>query len=451
MKIDRVELYYLHIPLSRDEPGFFAERTVFHPNWIPGYHQTDVRLYLLKLSSDSGHEGYAAVPAMGLERAGLGALLGAYLIGLNPLDIRLLNQRIQEFGYLGMRNGWVEAAFWDLIGKIRGEPVWRLLGGSGGHVYPYASLGSTHGHDPETVARLVRKRRGEGYRGVKIRVKSLDLPRMVEVVAAAREAAGPSLKLMVDANLGWPVDLVEASPRWDEDFAARFAQAIEPHAVTWLEEPLHRCDIEGMARLRRRTRTPIAGGEMNSTFLDFKAMLAAGSLDVYQPDAMLAGGTLAGGITEVRWLIGAIQAKNAQRAPGEPEIRYSPHTWTNGLGFAVNLQLMSLVPPEERGLLELPDDVNWQPAQWARFLRADFSRDAEGRIQIPDAPGLGVAIDWGIVRRFGRRIYLGTSLTLAAATLRDLGLREALSLRKRRAALLEQSARAELRLPEPPF
>jgi D-galactarolactone cycloisomerase len=452
MKINRVALYFLKIPLASPllwKP--FAERTTFRPSWIPGFHQTDVRLYLLELATETGLRGYAAVPAIGTERMGLGPMLGAYLIGLNPLDVELFNQRIQEFGYIGMRNGWIEAAVWDLIGKIRREPLWKLLGGSGGFVYPYASFGETHDLDPQAVAAIAERRRDEGFRGIKIRVKGLDLPRMVEVVAAARDAIGSEVKLMVDANLGWPVDLVMDSPRWDEDFATRFARAIEPYDVAWLEEPLHRCDFEGLSRLRKNTRTPIAGGELNSSYSDFKAMLELESLDVYQPDAVLAGGTFAGGISEVYWLVREIQARRAATPPGEKKIRYSPHTWSNGLGFAVNLQMVGLIPEAERSLLELPYDLNWRPQQWARFLDTSFPRDPAGAIRIPDAPGLGVGIDWGVVRRFGARLYEGTPLSVAAATVRDVGVREAMALRRRRQALLDRSARAELRLPAPPF
>lgn len=453
VKIDRVELYLLKIPLTPDRQRLrpFARRWTFRPSWIPGFHQHDVRLYLLVLGTDSGLEGYAAMPAMGTERLGLGPLFGAYLIGINPLDIELVNQRIQEFGYIGMRNGWIDGAVWDLIGKIRREPLWKVLGGSGGTVYPYASLGETHDLDPLVVATLVRQRREEGFRGVKIRVEGCELEHLVELVAAARDAAGRELELMVDANLGWPVDLVLESPRWSEDFAIRFAQAIEAYDVAWLEEPLHRLDFEGLARLRQRTSTPIAGGELNSSWLDFEAMLEHGSLDVYQPDAVLAGGTLAGGITEVYWLIREIQARRAAAPEGEKKIRYSPHTWTNGLGFAVNLQLAGLVPQVERSLLEMPYDAHWQPQQWARFLTTRFAREPDGSLQIPDAPGLGVEIDWDVVRRFGSRVYKGTLASVAAATMRDIGVREAMALRQRRQALLDRSARAELRLPQPPF
>ncbi|MDI1445350.1 enolase C-terminal domain-like protein [Polyangium sp. 6x1] len=451
MKIERIELYYVKIPLSGDRPGFFDDRVVFEPNWIPGYHQIDLRLYLLRLVTDAGIDGVAAIPAMGRERESLGALLGAYLLGLNPLDMRLVNQRIEEFSILGMRNGWIDAAFWDLVGKIRREPLWKVLGGEGGFAVPYASLGSNHDHDPRAVAELVTERRNEGFAGVKIRVKSDDLARMVDVVAAARDAAGDSMELMVDANLGWPVELVEKSPRWDEEFAERFAEAIAPYRPSWLEEPLHRADHEALARLRARSKVPIAGGEVTPSWREFRSMLDAESLDVYQPDAVLAGGTYAGGVSVVRWLVREIRRRNAARGPETRPLRYTPHTFTNGLGFAVNLHLFGLLPQKERGLFELPHDRYWQMPQWARFIRNGILRDAEGRLRIPDEPGLGVEIDWEVIARFGKRIDVITKASLAAWTVLDHGWREAVYLRNKKREVEDRSALAEFELPEPPF
>ncbi|MEI8259848.1 MAG: enolase C-terminal domain-like protein, partial [Deltaproteobacteria bacterium] len=298
---------------------------------------------------------------------------------------------------------------------------------------------------------LVRQRRAEGYAGVKLRVKSMDLERMVDVVAAAREAAGPSMEIMVDANLGWPVEILESTPRWDLAFAARFACAIERHKVAWLEEPLHRGDFEGLAALRSATRTPIAGGEINTTWRDYLDMLDRGCLDVYQPDAVMAGGTYAGGISVVRWVQREIARRNETRPAGEKAVRYTPHTWTNGLGFAVNLQLCGVIPAEERGLLEYPYDENWTVQQWAMFIRGGFPRDSEGRIRIPDGPGLGVEIDWDVIRRFGKRVYLGTPTTVAVTALSEYGIRAALQLRKKKDALSRASQGVAFAVPEPPF
>ncbi len=451
VKISKVELYFAKIPLEEGDDGFFSERTAFQPNWFPGFHQTDVRFYLLRLEADNGLEGVSAVPTMGSERDGLGPLLGAYLLGLNPLDTRTINQRIQEFAMIGMRNGWIEAAFWDLIGKALSAPVYALLGGSGGYVDPYASLGSNHNHDPRVVAALVRERKNQGYRGVKICVKSLDFNRMVEIVAAARDGGGRDMVLMVDADLGWPVELLERSPRWSIEFGARFAQAIERYSVAWLEEPLHQSDLEGMARLRKMTRTPIAGGEMNASWLEYKRMLELGSLDVYQPDAILAGGTMAGGVSIAYWLAREIEKHNEGLGPGERMLRLAPHTFTNALGFFVNLQLYGLVPPEERWLFELGHDEHYRPEQYSRWLKGGIVRDDEGRIRIPEEPGIGIQIDWEMIRKYGRRLYSGTKTSMGASMLFEQGLREMRYLAKKRQALEEESSRIEFSLPEPPF
>ena len=451
MKIDRIELYYVKIPLEDKPPGFFRQPAYFSPSWIPGFRQSEMRFYLLKLRTDEGHEGVAAMPAMGPERRGVGPMMGNYLMGINPMDIELVNQRIQEFSYIGMRNGWIDAAFWDIIGKVKGAPLWKILGGTGGFVYPYVSSGSTHGHAPAKAREMSQKALEAGYRGLKLRVKGTDPALMVDFLAAARDAAGDGLALMVDANQGWPVDLFDETPKWDLELAVKFAQGLEPYRVQWLEEPLNRGHFEGLAELRKNTKTPIAGGELNSSWRDFKAMLDLGSLDIYQPDAVMAGGTYAGGISVVYWLISEIRRRNANRAETSAKIKYCPHTWTTGLGFAVALQLVGVLPPEERSLLEYPLEGHWKPKYWARFIQGGFKPDEQGRIKIPDGPGLGVQIDWDVVGRFGKRIYSATAATVAWQTLRDRGLKQTMYLKKKKSRQLERTAKAHFAVPGPPF
>ena len=252
MKINRIELFYVKIPLEKTSVGFFGSPAYFTPNWIPGFRQSDVRFYLLKLTTNEGHEGFAAMPAMGPERKGIGALMGNYLLGINPMDIQLVNQRIQEFSYLGMQNSWIDAAFWDIIGKVRDEPLWKILGGSGGFVYPYLSTGSNHNHNKAKIRELSKQALEAGYRGMKLRIKSDELAPMVEFVGAARDEVGDRLDLMVDANQGWPVDLLDQTPRWDLEFAVKLAQALEQYNIKWLEEPLNRGNFKGLAELRKK-------------------------------------------------------------------------------------------------------------------------------------------------------------------------------------------------------
>ncbi len=449
MKIDRIELYYVKIPLEEKKPGFFAQPAYFQPSWIPGFRQSEVRFYLLKLGTDTGLEGVAATVGMGTERNGLGPMLGNYLMGLNPLDIGLMNQRIQEFSYIGMRNGWIDGAIWDIIGKSRNEPLWKVLGGSGGFVYPYMSTGANHDHDQDKSRELSAWAQSQGYKGIKLRVKSLDLNKMVDYVGAARDQVGPDMKIMVDANQGWPVDLIDETPKWDLDMALKFARGLEPHQVYWLEEPLNRGNFEGLAELRKNTSTPIAGGELNSSWRDFRAMLDLGSLDVYQPDAVMAGGTYAGGISNVYWLIKEI-AKHNQAHPDD-QLKFCPHTWTTGLGFAIALQLVGVIPDSERSLLEYPLEGNWTADAWARFIKGGFPRALDGRINIPEGPGLGIEIDWDVIKRFGKRIYKGSSTTVSMSALSDRGLKQAVYLKKKKQEQFKRSARAQFSIPEAPF
>jgi hypothetical protein len=93
MKIDRIELFHVAIPLAKP----------FHPAWIPGYPQTANRFTLARLTTDDGLQGLAAGVAFEREREGLGSLLGPYLIGLDPTDIASARQRIREASYLGWR------------------------------------------------------------------------------------------------------------------------------------------------------------------------------------------------------------------------------------------------------------------------------------------------------------------------------------------------------------
>lgn len=451
MKINRIELYLVKIPLEDKKPGFFTEPKYFSPSWIPGFRQSEMRFYLLKLGTDAGIEGYAATPAMGLERKGLGSIMGNYLMGINPLDIQLVNQRIQEFSYIGMRNGWIDAAFWDIIGKARQEPLWKILGGSGGYAWPYQSTGSTNGHEQAKIREIASQSMDAGYKGMKLRVKGKDIQAMIDYVAAARDVVGDDMHLMVDANQGWPVDLLDETPRWDLDFALKFAQGIEHLNVKWLEEPLNRGNFKGLAQLRANTTTPIAGGELNSSWCDYKTMLDLGSLDVYQPDAVMAGGTYAGGTSVVYWLIREIQKRNLANTDETQKVKFCPHTWTTGMGFALSLQLVGIVPDAERSLLEYPLEGHWKPQHWARFIKGGFNPDKDGKIQIPDTPGLGIEIDWDVIRRFGYRIYKGTPANVAFQTIRDRGLKQAVYLKGKKAEQLERTANAHFDVPQPPF
>jgi D-galactarolactone cycloisomerase len=263
------------------------------------------------------------------EREGLGGLVGPYLIGLDPTDVATVRQRFREVSYLGWRNYWMEAAFWDIRGKVEGKPVWMLLGGKeAGRAPVYASTGEIH--PPQQRAEEVLQLREMGFQTVKLRVHSFDPAEDVAQVEAVRRAVGDSMDIGVDANQGWRVALIDDAPLWTLERATDFTRACAELGVSWIEEPLDTYAYDELAELCRRSEVPIAGGELNGGWHEFKVMLEKGSYDIYQPDA-----TMGGGISDAKRVLDACR----QRGLG-----YTPHTWTNGLGFLINLHVCAAGP-----------------------------------------------------------------------------------------------------------
>ena len=406
MKIDRIELFHVAIPLPRP----------FHPAWIPGYPQTANRFTLARFTTDDGVQGLAAGVAFEREREGLGSLLGPYLIGLDPADIEAGRQRIREASYLGWRNYWLEAAFWDIRGKAEGKPVWQLLGGtSAGRAQVYASTGEVH--DPAQRAEEVQELRQQGFRAVKLRVHSFDFSEDVAQIAAVRRAAGDTVELGVDANQGWRVALIDDAPLWTLQRAAEFAHACAEHNIAWLEEPLDMYAWDDLAELRRRSRVPIAGGELNGGWHEFKVMLEKGALDIYQPDA-----TFGGGISD------AVRVMAACREQG---LRFAPHTWTNGLGLIVNLHVYAA--GDRAHPLEYPyEPPGWVPEARDGLLAEPIRVAPDGTIAVPTAPGLGIELDENKLSRYGERFFDITTRGIAVKTIREKGLFTALRLARKK-------------------
>ena len=406
MKIDRIELFHVAVPLAKP----------FHPAWIPGYPQTANRFTLARLTTDDGVQGLAAGIAFEREREGLGSLLGPYLIGLDPTDIEAARQRLREASFLGWRNYWLEAAFWDIKGKVEGKPLWQLLGGTtAGRVAVYASTGEVH--PPAQRAEEVLRLREQGFGAVKLRVHSFDPAEDIAQIETVRRAVGDDLQIGVDANQGWRVALIDDAPLWTLERAADFAQACADNRIAWLEEPLDMYAWDDLAELRRRSGVPIAGGELNGGWHEFRVMLEKGSLDIYQPDA-----TFGGGITD------AMRVMRACRAQG---LTFAPHTWTNGIGLIVNLHVYAA--GERDHPLEYPlEPPGWVPEVRDGLLAEPVLADSDGTIAVPEAPGLGVVLDEDRLAHFGEKCFEITTRGIAAKTIREKGLFTALRLARRK-------------------
>ena len=196
-----------------------------------------------------------------------------------------------------------------------------------------------------------------------------------------RAAVGDRLTLLVDCNQGWRMAWDTQKP-WQLAQAQEVAQELARYGVFWMEEPLHRADYAGMAKLRGATTVKIAGGEGTREIYEFYTLLERECLDVFQPDVVWTGG-----ITQLCALAHAVVAAGCI---------FTPHTWGNGIGLLANLHLTAGAVGAP--FLEFPwDPPLWTPARRDFMLATPVEADATGWLTCPDAPGLGIELDEAVL------------------------------------------------------
>jgi D-galactarolactone cycloisomerase len=349
----------------------------FRAAWDP-VPRTHVDATLVTVRADDGTEGHAS-GGDGLPDA---ELLGRLLQGVDlraPERVRAICETVD---FHGGRPWAVEVACWDALGKLLGEPVWRLLGGRQERLLAYASTGelATPSERAERAIRL----RDAGLRALKIRFHHDDWRDDVEVIRQVREAVGPEMAIMVDANQGWRMP-GDTSPSWDLAAAVRVARALEPLELHWLEEPLPTADIDGYAALRMLTGVRIAAGELVRHEHEARDLLARGGVDVIQCDVLFVGGI--GGCRRISAMADLLGRT------------WSPHTWSNGYGLVANLHAACGL--SSHPYIEVPfDPPAWTPAQRDWLLPAPVEIAADGTVAPPPGPGLGVEPDLDALERW---------------------------------------------------
>ena len=222
-----------------------------------------------------------------------------------------------------------------------------------------------------------------GVPALKIRVQRGDWRDDIRALEAVRARIGDRMELMVDCNQGWRLPQDTYAP-WTLKDAIPVARALERLGVYWMEEPLHRADREGMNRLRQMVDVRIAGGEMTRELYEFRDLIAEGCLDVLQPDVALVGG-----ITGLRRV--ALMAQ-------EHNLIFTPHTWGNGVGQIANAHLTAGLT--DAPYLEFPfDPPEWDLDRRDYMLAEPCRVDANGWINLSDAPGLGITLDEAALAR----------------------------------------------------
>src|SRR6201999_344335 len=223
------------------------------------YHTTTGGGSFLEVHTDQGLIG----PGVDDETL---AFAKTVLIGRDPFDMNDHAFRLYNPGHRG--GGSVEMALWDLIGKVMGQPLYRIWGGATANyqtqpgltrVMPSASQWTIG--TPEERAREVQLIKAEGWKAMKLKLGLETVRQDVALMEAARKAAGDDFKLMCDGNKAGPYG--NAWPRypWTFQRALETARGLAPLNLTWLEEPLPRFDYDQLAELNKLRLVPIAGGE----------------------------------------------------------------------------------------------------------------------------------------------------------------------------------------------
>ena len=363
MRIERVRLERRSIEL--DPP--------FHAAWDPEPRRS-FEATLVLVETDEGLTGIGSGDTMdGFER------YEHLFVGQDPLAVERHVAVLETITFHAGRYWPLEAALWDLAGKAAGKTAAELLGGQLDRVAVYASTGEQR--SPADRAESALRLREEGFKALKLRIDRTRLDEGLAAVEAVREAVGGSMEIMVDLNQGWrmPGDI---GPALDFATVASTVARLRELEVFWLEEPLPREDVRGYASLRQDSGLRIAGGEMARTTRELEAFEAADALDVYQPDAVLSVGLLR-------------ERELAERVTARGHF-FTPHTWTNGIGFLANFHLTAGVGGGP--YLEFPyDPPAWTPER-RDFMLADPVRlDSDGFVTLPDRPGLGFELADGLL------------------------------------------------------
>ncbi len=308
--------------------------------------------------------------------------VGASVLGVplnDPADIARIAARV-DYDSMDLLQAahtlsGVETAMWDLLGKAKGEPVYRLLGYQRAHKKtPYAS--QLFGDSPALTLAAARNARAKGFRAAKFGwgpfgrgAPSLD----ADHLAAAREGLGPDGLLLVDAGQIWGEDVEAAALR---------LPALEATNAVWLEEPFHASALEAYGALAARSpRVRMAGGEGAHNTSMARHLIDYGRVGFIQIDCGRIGG------------IGpAKQIANYAAARG---VTYVNHTFTSHLALSASLQPYAGLA--EHTICEYPFAP--KPLAWDLSVN-HILPDAADEISLPEAAGLGIEIDKPALQKY---------------------------------------------------
>jgi len=304
------------------------------------------------------------------------AALGPVVCGADPLDRGALWELMVD-RLTGLKQplpggaaalSAIDVALWDLAGRAAGMPVHRMLGGRRFARLDAYALG-IYLEEPDVAARKARELLQRGFHALKIKFGA-GPERDLAVLEAVREAVGPQVPVLVDANRACA----------DRAAAMEVGAALDRHEVFWYEEPLPAGDWSDYVALRHALDTPIAGGERLRSPGAFLEAFRVGALDVAMPDVRLCGG-----------ITGLVKTAELARWFG---VRVSPHNWISRLGAIASAHAAVTLPNC------LMTEIEATPTVVDERLLDPPLRLEDGFVVVPEAPGLGVTVDESFVEEF---------------------------------------------------
>lgn len=337
---------------------------------------------LIAIHTDDGLVGLGSVFSSDLLVKGSLSVLEPLLLGENALEPERVSEKLHQNTFWMGRGGaithaisGIDIALWDLLGQATGQPIGRLLGGRYREcVQPYASLLMD---EPEKMKDALLAVKEQGFKAFKVGWGPFGRQNAAmdrAIVEAAREAIGPDCRLMVDAG--------GSDAHWSHGYkwALNTSRMLEDYDVYWFEEALSPDRLEDFVKLREHSPVRISGGEVLTRRQSYTPWLVKGAFDVVQPDV-----TKVGGISEERRIAWMAE---------EHGIQFIPHGWNTAIGLAADLHLASAIPGTD-----MVEYITGSPFI-DEIVELPWRLDEEGKLEIPDSPGLGIALNNDIVEKY---------------------------------------------------
>jgi L-alanine-DL-glutamate epimerase-like enolase superfamily enzyme len=354
-----------------------------YPDWVGNPRRITVGGgAITQITTDQGIAGIG--PEVG---ADLIPPINELLVGKDPFSIDELAVQLYQIRGAGGRghrgSAGAEIAVWDLIGKIAGQPLYKLWGGARDRVIPYSS--QLRLSTPDERAEQAAKQKAQGWRAMKFRSSFPTLKEDIQLAEKVRKAVGDDWIMMYDANKATVLyDAPSKGVPWDFTRAAETALAYQSLGAYWLEEPFPRYDYAQLAELNKLITMKLAGGEGNRGIDEFKELIDRNVFDIVQPEIMLEG------------------PGHCRKIMVLAEAAYKmciAHQGDSRLGTICNMHIMATQSERVAPFLEIFNDtpIGGYENNFAIFENP-IKLTKDGYFDMPQEPGLGMRIRQDLIQ-----------------------------------------------------